>query len=173
MNKDEIDLLDKILSSTNNWLKFAESKNGAIIAVICTVMFGVSKIIIDSDKIPNVLLAYLVEFFAFSFLSLVISLSSFIPKLKKPFWFTLEEKSNTDNPFYFADVCKYDSYSYLELLGIIHDDDDKIVKYMAEQVVINSRIAALKFNLFETSIWLFLAALLTPFLVLVILFFKD
>lgn len=162
MNKDEIDLLDKTLSKTNEWLKFAEAKNGAIIAVVCSVMFGVNRIVVNLDEVPSSLLFYLAAFFSFSFISLVIALSSFIPRLKKPFWLKSNEKSNDDNPFYFVDACKYDSYSYLKLLGISRSNDNKVAEKMAEQIVINSRIAALKYSLFTTSAWLFLSALLTP-----------
>lgn len=162
MNKDEIDLLDKALSKTNDWLKFSEAKNGAIIAVVCTVMFGVSRIVGDLDEVSRYLLVYLAVFFSFSSLSLVIALSSFIPRLKQPFWLVSEEKSNCDNPFYFVDVCKYDAYSYLNLLGIAHSNDNNIAEKMADQIVVNSRIATIKFSLFTSSAWLFLSALLTP-----------
>src|SRR5690554_6668102 len=108
MNKDEIDLLDKILSKTNEWLKFAEAKNGAVIAVVCSVMFGVNRIVVSLDEVPTYLLFYLSAFFSFSFISLVVALSSFIPRLKKPFWLRINEKGNNDNPFYFVDACKHD-----------------------------------------------------------------
>lgn len=92
MNKDDIDLLDKTLAKTNDWLKFAEAKNGAIVAVICTVMFGVNRVIFSMEELPDYLLIYLLAFFILSSLSLVISLCSFIPRLKKPFWLKVEEK---------------------------------------------------------------------------------
>lgn len=162
MNKDEIDLLDKILSKTNDWLKFAEAKNGAIVAVVCTVMFGVNRVVVNLEELPSYLLIYLLAFFLLSSLSLLIALSSFIPRLKKPFWLKFEEKSSRDNPFYFGDACKYDAYSYLKLLGITDSNQNKIVERMADQIVINSRIASLKYGLFTSAAWLFISALVTP-----------
>ncbi|BFM20060.1 Pycsar system effector family protein [Gilvimarinus japonicus] len=161
MNKDEIDLLDKILSKTNDWIKFAEAKNGAIIAVVCSFMFGANRILLNLDDVPGYLILYLYVFFVFSFLSLVIALSSFIPRLRKPFWLKTEEKSDNDNPFYFFDACKYDAYSYLKLLGITLSNN-KVAEKMADQIIVNSRITSLKFSLFTSSAWLFLFALLTP-----------
>ena len=79
MNKDEIDLLDKTLGKTNDWLKFAEAKNGALIAVDCTVMFGISRVASGLTDIPNLLMVYLASFYFFALISLIISLSSFIP----------------------------------------------------------------------------------------------
>ena len=173
MSKDEIDLLDKTLSKTNEWLKFAEAKNGAIIAVVCSVMFGVNRIVLNLDEIPSHLIFYLYIFFAFSSLSLVIALSSFIPRLKKPFWLKIEEKSDNDNPFYFVDVCKYDAYSYLKLLGITLSNDNKVAEKIADQIIINSRIASLKFSMFTSSAWLFLSALLTPLGAIFIWLLRD
>lgn len=168
MNKNEIDLLDKILSKTNDWLKFAEAKNGAIVAIVCAVMFGVFRLVLNLNEINVYLQYYLISFFSFSALSLVISLYSFIPRLKKPFWLNAEEKSSFDNPFYFADACKYDSYSYLELLGITRSGDYKLAENIADQIVVNSKVATLKFGLFATSAWFFLSALLTPILAIAI-----
>lgn len=162
MNKDEVDLLDKTLSKTNDWLKFAEAKNGAIVAVVCTVMFGMNRVVINLEELPRYLLIYLLVFFMLSSLSLVIALSSFIPRLKKPFWLKVEEKSDRDNPFYFGDACKYDSYSYLKLLGIKGSNQSIIVEKLADQIVINSGIASLKYGLFTSAAWLFISALITP-----------
>lgn len=163
MNKDNIDLLDKTLSKTNDWLKFAEAKNGAIVAVICTVMFGVNRVVVSMEELPGYLLIYLLAFFILSSISLVISLCSFIPKLKKPFWLKTEERTNRDNPFYFGDACKYDGYSYLKLLGITDKNQNRIVEKLADQIVINSRIASLKYGFFTSAAWLFISALITPF----------
>jgi len=163
MNKDDIDLLDKTLSKINDWLKFAEAKNGVIVAVICTVMFGVNRVVVSLEELPGYLLIYLLSFFILSSLSLVISLCSFIPRLKKPFWLKAEEKSSRDNPFYFGDACKYDGYSYLKLLGITDNNQNRIVEKLADQIVINSRIASLKYGLFTSAAWLFISALITPF----------
>lgn len=162
MNKDEIDLLDKTLSKTNDWLKFAEAKNGAIVAVVCTVMFGVNKAVNNFGDLPSYLLIYFLCFFILSLLSLILALSSFIPRLKKPFWLKYEEKSSCDNPFYFGDACKYDCYSYLRLLGITDRNQNKILEKLADQIVINSRIASLKYGLFTSAAWLFISALITP-----------
>lgn len=160
MNKDEIDLLDKTLSKTNDWVKFAEAKNGAMTAVVCTVIFGANKAVSDLNEVPNYLFAYFFSFFILSILSLVTAISSFIPRLKKPFWRKAEERSAHDNPFYFGHACKYDGYSYLKLMGI-ENKNTGVTEKLADQIVINSRIASQKYSLFTGSAWLFLSALIT------------
>lgn len=162
MNKEEVDLLDKVLSRTNEWLKFAEAKNGAIIAVVCSVMFGANRIVLSLEKVPYYLKLYLAVFFLLSFLSLIVALSSFIPRLSSPFWMEVEEKKDDDNPFYFGHACKYDSHDYLILLGVIQGHNNRISQKIAEQIVVNSRIASIKLRVFAISVWLFLSALTTP-----------
>lgn len=162
MNNDELELLDSLLTKTNDWLKFAEAKNGAFIAVVCTVMFGVYKALSDFQQLPWWLLIYFFEFFVFSFLSLLFSLTSFMPRLKKPFWLKIEEKKPSDNPFFFGDACKYSSYEYMQLIGSSRSSESNLAEKMADQIIINSKIAFIKFGLFSSSAWLFLSALITP-----------
>lgn len=163
MNKDQIDLLDKNLTKANDWLKFAEAKNGALIAVVCTVMFGLYRVVSAIDEIPTFLLIYMTTFFVLSILSLSISLVSFLPRLKKPFWIRIDEKRNIDNPFYFGDACKYTGYEYLRLLNLDGtSDQDYILEKLADQIVTVSKISFMKYRLFTTAAWFFLSAFLTP-----------
>lgn len=39
MNKERIGVLESTLKQTVDWLKFAEAKNGALVAVGCAVVF--------------------------------------------------------------------------------------------------------------------------------------
>ena len=174
MNKEELDLLDKILTKTNDWLKFAEAKNGALIAVVCAVMFGFYRAASNLVDIPFSGILYLSVFFALSILSLSIALVSFLPRLKKPFWITYDLKKDSDNPFYFGDAYKYTGYEYLNLLNINSTSDEKrILEKAADQIVVNSRISFLKYRLFTTATWLFLSAFLTPIGALIIWAFRE
>lgn len=174
MNKDAIDILDKNLTKTNDWLKFAEAKNGALIAVACAVMLGVLREAFSIDEISLPLLLYVSSFFVLSVISLSISLASFLPRLKKPFWVTIDEKKDSDNPFYFGDACKYTGYEYLKLLNIEGASDHKrILEKAADQIVTNSRVAFMKYRLFTAAAWLFLSAILTPLGALIILTLRE
>ena len=44
MNKERIDLLESTLKQVVDWLKFAEAKNGALVAVGCATIFGVLRL---------------------------------------------------------------------------------------------------------------------------------
>tara|TARA_R110002072_G_scaffold284396_5_gene448668 strand:+ start:1308 stop:1832 length:525 start_codon:yes stop_codon:yes gene_type:complete len=174
MNKDAIDILDKNLTKTNDWLKFAEAKNGALIALDCAVMLGVLRVTSSIDEISLPLLLYVTSLFILSGISLSISLASFLPRLKKPFWITISKKKESDNPFYFGDACKYSAHEYLQLLNIEGGSDNKrFLEKAADQIVTNSKIAFMKYRLFTTAAWLFLSAILTPLGALIILTLRE
>ena len=44
MSKNRIDLLENTLKQIVDWLKFAEAKNGALVALGCATIFGVLRL---------------------------------------------------------------------------------------------------------------------------------
>ena len=170
MNKEEIDLLDKILSKANDWLKFAEAKNGVLIAVVCTVIFGIYKAVSDLENIHIFMVIYLISFFLFCLIALIISMLSFIPQLKPPFWLTVEERKENDNPFFFGHARKYNKCTYLKLLNI---SDSTLNMLLADQIIINSKIAFMKYEMFSGAAWCFLSAFLTPIGALFVMMLKE
>lgn len=82
---DSIDNLKYILDSVNSWLKFAESKNGALLVFNLGVIFGVVRILMSPTTTINVWLQYfLISCLFFLIVSACICLVSFIPKIKIP-----------------------------------------------------------------------------------------
>jgi len=161
--KDQFDLLDKTLSKVNEWLRFAETKNGALIGGVCAVMFGIQKAVSDITALPAWLALYIASFFICCTIALIISLLSFLPRLKAPFWLDADAIKSTDNPFFFGHACKYSGYTYLKLLNIKGaPEDQKVAEYFAEQIINNSKIAVGKYAMFSAAAWCFLAAILTP-----------
>ena len=84
MNRDDKGLLrvmeDRlryILSTVNEWLKFAEAKNGALLGVDIAIIFGLLQVI--SDEISKGWIYLAISFIGLSALS---ALLSFIPQLK-------------------------------------------------------------------------------------------
>lgn len=119
MNKERIDLLESTLKQVIDWLKFAEAKNGALIALGCAAIFGAlrlySSISIESISITS----YVASFTIFVAAAVVISLTSFIPRITPPFWIKMPDKEQGDNPFFFGHACKYSKKSTLIYLMII------------------------------------------------------
>ncbi len=87
----------------------------------------------------------------------------FCSKLSTP-WVSCEEKNKDDNFLYFGHACKYNSIEYLELL---YNGKQKSESYLIElaysgQIVVNSKIAFIKFKQFDFAIWFVVAVLITP-----------
>jgi hypothetical protein len=78
------DTLKDILSNVNDWLKFAEAKNAALIAFHLGSIFGAATIITQSqpNTIPEAILNYLYSFITLSIVGLFFVLFSFWPQTR-------------------------------------------------------------------------------------------
>ena len=160
------EILKDIFDNVNNWLKFAEAKNGAIIALNATFIFGILKLGIINDDNGNSFLNYYLYIAIFMLtLSIIIALLSFVPRLNHSY-IQFKKPLDKDNLLYFGDIAKYTPSKYEERLNIsIKVDDEKnstLNTYYINQIVINSKITFIKFKQFEIAIWFTISAILTP-----------
>ena len=115
--KEHTILLEKVQADITGCLRFAETKNGALLAFDIALLFGIPKIPDVSVKVKYIVTAMIIY-------SLIITLWSFWPinkKIKK------------------AEKRKVDKISQEE-------------KDLAQEIVMNSRIAVRKQNLFKISL---------------------
>lgn len=135
--KEHAILLEKVQADITGCLRFAETKNGALLAFDIALLFGI-------PKIPDV--------------SLIITLWSFWPinkKIKKA-----EKRKVNCDLLHFAYIAMYTRNEYLVELYKSYwknevVDFDKISqeeKDLAQEIVMNSRIAVQKQNLFKISL---------------------
>ncbi|MEI3417852.1 MAG: hypothetical protein V8Q86_04890 [Blautia sp.] len=135
--KEHTILLEKVQADITGCLRFAETKNGALLAFDIALLFGI-------PKIPDV--------------SLIITLWSFWPinkKIKKA-----EKRKVNCDLLHFAYIAMYTRNEYLVELYKSYwknevVDFDKISqeeKDLAQEIVMNSRIAVRKQNLFKISL---------------------
>lgn len=162
------DKLKDIFENVNNWLKFAEAKNATLIAGNGLLIFGVLKTIHEVNI--NIYLLYYIYFCLILFsLSLVISLISFMPKVKIPTFLLNSDIETNDNLLFYGHILKYNEKTLLDKLNeMIKDDEDKTSKEFktmyAQQIIINSKIARNKFQLFDIAIRFTLSGILSPIL---------
>lgn len=162
------DKLKDIFENVNNWLKFAEAKNATLIAGNGLLIFGVLKTIHEVNI--NIYLLYYIYFCLILFsLSLVISLISFMPKVKIPTFLLNSDIETNDNLLFYGHILKYNEKTLLDKLNeMIKDDEDKTSKEFktmyAQQIIINSKIARNKFQLFDIAIKFTLSGILSPIL---------
>jgi hypothetical protein len=177
MNKERIGVLESTLKQTVDWLKFAEAKNGALVAVGCAAIFGVLRLY-PSFSIESVLATlYLASFTIFVAAAIVISLTSFIPRVVPPLWIKMPNKEEGDNPLFFGHACKYSKRTYLELFNRYSELDShkecKLELAFCDQIVNNSKISFIKYRVFSAAVFLFLAGVLTPLGALVLYWVRE
>ena len=150
-----------ILSTVNEWLKFAEAKNGALLAVDSAIIFGALKLVSDASWL-NAILSYSTVSLAIA--SAVSCLVSFIPRINLPS-FTLRKIPEKDTSLlFYAHIAKYNPESYLKALCSQSCDSMESSSSLeidfARQIVTNSKIAVKKYNCFTVGLWLTVTALI-------------
>lgn len=177
MNKERIDVLESTLKQVVDWLKFAEAKNGALVAVGCATIFGVLRLYSSFSMESTLVALYVASFIIFVSAAIVISLTSFIPRVNPPFWIKMPSKEEGDNPLFFGHACKYSKRTYLELFNRYSELDShkesKLELAFCDQIVNNSRISFIKYRVFSGAVFLFLAGVLTPLGALVLYWVRE
>jgi len=157
--------LETVFKNINDWLKFAEQKNGALLVLNVGIVWGMTRIVSKAENIIYAIYVINVLGYIFIVLSAIICLFSFFPiltnqsfkisKLKKSYKdhsLFIMEQSDKDNSLYFGDISKYKDSEYLRLiskkLGIKKTYTD-FEKDYANQIINNSKIAAKKYKLFR------------------------
>jgi len=170
------DQLQYILSTVNTWLKFGENKNAALLAVDSAVVFGVVRLIVRSDHLGYYASIYLYLGIFFLAVSGLFCLISFIPNLEIPWLATRREVGEGDNLLFYGDVADYSPEEFLKELRRRREQETTKIELIeqdyAEQIIINSRIALLKYQCFNGGIWLAITALVTPIGTLLIYLLK-
>lgn len=167
------DRLKYILSLVNEWLKFAESKNAALLAADTAMALGLLKVLQSYTLPSQIVKLYLSFSIVFLALAAIVCLISFISQVTIPWLATKCRPSETDNLLFYGDIAKYNPEKYMEkLYKQAMKDLDEIDAYeedIAEQVIINSRIALRKYKLFNVALWLNVIVGLTPVGALILL----
>ena len=160
--------LKPIYSSVIDLLKFAESKNAALLVSDSALIYAIMGFLKDNKAYTtlDVLITIYASIFLL-FISSIICLVSFIPKIKIDWLATIRRPREDDNLIFYGDIASYGSQEYLQSLCIGINIDinkvDQIEKYYAQQIIANSRIALRKFQCFNVSIILTLLAMLVVF----------
>jgi hypothetical protein len=170
------DRLHRILALVNEWLKFAEAKNAALLAANSAIIFGSLKVLETSPPLPRWLLIYIYLAIVAVALAASLSLLSFLPKTRLPWLGSTKRPTPEDNLLFYGDIACYDPRSFLEALyrqaGTNFSQPDSLEEDYAEQIIINSRIALSKFRFFSLALWITVSALLTPAITIPILLWR-
>ncbi|MCH9808088.1 MAG: hypothetical protein K0U74_10165 [Alphaproteobacteria bacterium] len=153
------------LGLANDWLKYAEVKNGALLTINGALIVGMHQML-DWHEMPPVLIeAYVWIATAFLAASMLVGLASFYARTKT-FGFDIENVTGNgaSNALYYghlADMKRTDVLSRL-VDGYDPTIPNRYLEDAAEQIIINSKITRRKFALFNFALMLTIAAGVTP-----------
>lgn len=149
-----------ILTTVNEWLKFAEAKNAGLLVADIAVLFGAFSLLAESTgRGPAIHLAIVLVIG-----SATSSLVSFSPQVRvlssKPIRRTQKQASL----IFYGDIAECEPRSYVEALHAESGTDPAEIAPIeidyAQQIIMNSRIAMRKHRCFKVGLWLAVSALL-------------
>ena len=161
--------LQKIFANVNEWLKFAEAKNFGLLSLNAAIVFGFTQTNFSEGSIICKAGFYVFAPFAiFSFLAALISLFPILSKIEKGSYSKsfintvcnfIDKENKFENIHFYGylkgiDETEFET-KYLEKIG----SAEKFATYETElstQILYNSRITWLKYQLFKIGAFLFL-----------------
>lgn len=162
--------LQKIFTNVNEWLKFAEAKNFGLLSLNAAIVFGFTQTTFQDGSIIQKAGFYVFAPFAlFSFLAALISLFPIVSKIEKGAyakswinkfcnWIDKEEKFENIHFYGFLKDIEEPEFE-TKYLNKINSTDTftQFEKELATQILYNSRITWLKYQLFKIGAFFFLA----------------
>ena len=154
---DDLDeRLIKQLELVNDWLKYAEAKNGVLIGLASAGAAGALSVVGDVvEKGDHLAVVALILAEITLLAGLGFGLFSFLPKTNLKEW-TARHRGRvapTDNLYYYGDLAKYEATRVAEILSRRHVGRNASVAEstveLSEQLVINARITLWKLRLFQ------------------------
>jgi len=153
--------LKEIFKNVNDWLKYAEAKNAMLLGFNGALLFGAFKVFSSNSDLQN-LWGFVGPYFHYVMpiiigISTVITLISFIPETKM---IKLGDDSKPEdvNVLFYSHLKTLSSDELLTELMVTNPSI--IEKSYAQQIVINSGIAAAKFDSFKVAGWITISGLM-------------
>lgn len=139
-----------ILTSTNEWIRFSDTKAGVLLTVygvILTIVYSNADNVYTAILNNEVLVYLTIVLVLLALVSMIFSFMTLNPKLKN---------DNPTSTIYFGHIKE----KYVDYLDYYNDIDNKLEsdefdKQIAEQIYVNSKIAWSKFKYVSWAIRLF------------------
>lgn len=177
LKKDVEIKLKEILDDVNKWVTFAETKNGAMIALNGVLLSELANIIFNKDF--NGCFSVWVKILLYisilcSVLAIAVSLISFLPNLSV---FKENEPCSEVNCIlnFYGDIAKYKSANqyikdiYKQYYNVDQEENQlsKMELDYGKELIINSCIAVKKYRWFRISLQFAISAIVTPIPVII------
>jgi len=161
--------LQKIFANVNEWLKFAEAKNFGLLSLNAAIVFGFTQTTFQDDSIIQKAGFYVFAPFAlFSFLAALISLFPIVSKIEKgayakswinKFCNWIDEEKKFENIHFYGFLKDIEETEFETKFLIKISSKDAFTQFERElstQILYNSRITWLKYQLFKIGAFFFL-----------------
>ena len=161
-----------IFNNVNEWLRFAEAKNGALLGFNSALLLAIVNILMTNTNKTNLYIySYLLSGVFFIGISCITLILSFFPETLRSKNLQKEKNIVFNNYLYFGHLAKYDAEDFYKASKKQYSKKEEFEKDLAEQIVINSKISAKKYKFFRIAMLFLTCGLLTPVVGLLTLFF--
>lgn len=171
--------LQKIFSNVNDWLKFAEAKNFGLLTLNAAILFGTTQI--DFSNYASIQKVGLFIFAPISILAIMAFIISLFPILSEvekgkyaKIWISkfsnfIDEEKEFENIHFYGYLKKLNEAEFeLKFLEKVKSEI-KLSQFEIElvtQILYNSRITFLKYQLFKIGAFLFLCGIIASLIAL-------
>lgn len=147
------DKLKDIFLNVNEWLKFAETKHAALIALNGAALFGLVSSFSNIKEYKGVGFVIVTGLLLFG-ISILSSFFSFFPKSLNTIKYT--DSPRFPNLFFWGHTSNLDSQRFLQELNAIDPNyrPTKFEQDLINQIIVNSQIAYKKYFFFKISLYL-------------------
>lgn len=159
--------LQKLFANVNDWLKFAEAKNFGLLTLNAAIVFGFTQITISIKAVEYAGNYVFMPMALFSFLCALLSLFPILTSIERTgntknwinrFSNWIDKESHFENIHYYGFLRGIDVGEF-EIKFLAKSGESQpfnaYEKELAVQILYNSRIAWLKFQLFKIGAFLF------------------
>lgn len=161
------------LEQVNGWLRFAEAKNGVLVALCGGLITAFNSYDMVAMASPLIKLSFWVGG-SFVILATLVGLISFLPEYSRSETRETRRSQSADNLnlFFYGDIAKLTAQELLVSLypGLTQETYNKTATDLADQLVRNSKIVLRKFSLFNVGAVCMLCA--SPFLFASLIFIQ-
>jgi hypothetical protein len=166
-------LLKDILGFVDGHVKYAETKNAALLAFAAGTLFAFAQVGSEHfrliQSLPDWLIWYICILVTCFCIAVICALVSFLPKTS-----IVRRRNNylgrpSDNLLFFGEILPYESDEYVKMFyaatGINQYRQATGLELMyAEEIIVNAKIASSKFFWFKVAVTFILIGILPPYL---------
>ncbi|MDM5235322.1 DUF5706 domain-containing protein [Bacillus cereus] len=171
-----MDILKSIYEDVREWLKFAETKNAALLTFNGVIVFGIFDKVVDKATDSFIKTALLMGC-AIILISIIINLVSFLPQLNTSSKIqnnVINGSHDNRNLMFYGAIKDFNPQAYLDAVGVKYNlaSNEKNID-IAIQIVTLSQITHVKLKSFNWGLTFTFIGILIPIISCIIVFFKN